>query len=411
MKRVFIISLFIFPLFYNGIAQQSIHLKGRVVHAENGEAISFAHVGLCGKAIGTVSNEDGVFDFKIPPYLINDTLCISSIGFETFKQVISSLSNLELLEIKLEPQPTVLQDVIISDLKITGRRVVQQAIDRIYRNYPTHPFVLEGYYRDYLKVNNEYAAFLEAAMKVQDMGFKKTDDRTTRAEIYQMRFQDNYQEMYEKYLHKDVGDTLKEVIAGVSAEFHGNEFFNMRYHNPVRNQYEILPFVGVFNHFGESNYDFKIAYYTYVDDEEVYVVEFKPKEEYHYQHISVNGEIFIRVRDHGILRFHYAFFVRDLTKERKVYELNLEYRDYKDKLFLKYLSYVNFFKVYLGYEIGEVSKYREFFVTDIHYPDFESIPKDKSMDKDTPLHQIKVKEDPDFWNNYNTILLRKPYKD
>ena len=89
----------------------------------------------------------------------------------------------------------------------------------------------------------------------------------------------------------------------------------------------------------------------------------------------------------------------------------MEYRDYKDKLFLKYISYVNFFKIYLGYEIGEISKYREFFVTDIHYPKFEAITKEESVNHTTPLHQLSIKEDPEFWNNYNLILQQKPYKD
>jgi len=410
MKRIFIIKFFLLFLIYQSSAQQSIHLKGKIINAGSDEGVSYAHVGLCNKAIGTVSNEDGEFDFKIAPYLINDTLCISAIGFRTFKEVISQISDFELIAIKLEPQTSMLQDVIISDELITGRRVVQKAISRIYANYSLKPFVLEGYYRDYLNVNNNYEALLEAAVKVQDMGFKKPDSKT-RVELDQMRFQDNYEEMYDKYLHKDEDDTLKEVMAGVSTEFFGNDFFNMRYHNPVRNQYDILPFVGVFNNFAESNYDFDIAYYTYIDSEEVYVIRFKPKAEYNYLHISVNGEMFIRVRDHGILKFHYAFFVRDFTKERKVYELNLEYRDYNGKLFLKYLSYVNFFKIYLGYEIGEVSKYREFFVTNIQFPDFESIPKNMVMNRETPLHRIPVKDDPDFWNNYNIILLQTPYKD
>jgi hypothetical protein len=410
MKRIIILEFFLIVLFYQGIAQESIILKGRVINFESEEGVSFAHVGLCGKAIGTISNEEGYFELKIAPYLINDTLCISAIGFKTFRKVINNIPEFELITVKLVPQTSVLQDVIISDKRITGRRVVEKAISRIYKNHPLKPFVIEGYYRDYLKRNNQYTSFLEAALTVQDMGYKRSDGKT-RVVLNQMRFQDNYDENYKKYLYKDENDTLKEVMAGVSTEFFANEFYNMRYHNPVRNQNEMLPFVGVFHNFSESNYDFKIAYYTYVENDEVYVIHFKPKAEYNYLHINVVGEIFIRVKDHAILKFHYSFFVRDFTNERKVYELDLEYRDYQGKLFLKYLSYVNFFKIYLGYEIGEIQQYREFFVTDIHYPEIADIPKEASIDKQKPLHLITVEEDPDFWDNYNRILLTKPYKD
>jgi len=410
MKRTLIVTFFPIFLFFQGFGQESIHLKGSVINLDSEEKVSFAHVGICGKAIGTVSNEEGYFEIKIAPYLINDTLCISAIGFKTYRKVISEIADLEILAVKLEPQTSVLQDVIISDEKITGRRVVQKAISRIYKNYPMNPYVMEGYYRDYLKKNNQHTSFLEAAMTVQDMGFKRSDSKT-RVKLNQMRFQENYDENYKKYLHKDENDTLKEVMAGVSTEFFANEFYNMRFHNPIRNQHEILPFVGVFHNFAESNYEFSIAYYTFVEKDEVYVIRFKPKAEYNYLHINVIGEIFIRVKDHAILKFHYAFFVRDFTTERKVYELDLEYREYEGKMFLKYLSYVNFFKIYLGYEIGEIQQYREFFVTDIHYPKFESIPKEVSIDKQQPLHLISIEEDPDFWDNFNIILLSKPYKD
>lgn len=409
MKRVFTVCFFVFLLF-EVYGQQSIQIKGKIINPDNNDRVPFAHVGLCNKAMGTVANEDGEFDFKIPPYLVNDTLCVSAMGFTTFRRVVSELMGQENITINLEPLTTVLQDVIISDSKITGRRVVEKAISSIYKNYPLKPFILDGYYRDYLKRNNQYTSFLEAAVRVQDMGFRKTDN-TTRVELIQIRHDENYEENYEKYLTKSEEDTLKEVMAGVSTEFYTNEFYNMRYHNPVRNQFDILPFVGVFNNFHKSNYNFEIAYYTYVEDEEVYVIRFKPKPEYNYQHINVFGEIFIRVRDHAILKFNYSFFVRDLTRERKVYELNLEYRDYNGKLFLKYLSYVNFFKIYLGYEIGEISKYREFFVTDIHYPKIEAIPKENSMDKELPIHRIPVTPVPDFWNNYNITLQETPYKD
>ena len=410
MKRVLFSIFIILFIVYQGVAQESIILKGNIINSDNKTAVSFAHVGLCNKAIGTVSNEDGIFEFKIPPYLINDTLCSSAIGFVTYSERISNLMNTESMNIKLDPQTSVLQEVIISDDKITGRRVVEKAISRIYKNYPLKPFQLEGYYRDYMKRNNFHDSFLEGAITVQDMGYKKSDEKT-RVRIDQLRFQENYKETYEKYLHKDENDTLKEVMAGVSTEFFANEFYNMRYHNPVRNQYETLPFVGVFHNFHQSNYEFDIAYYTYVEEDEVYVIRFKPKAEYNYLHINVKGEIFIRVRDHGILKFHYSFYVRDLDKERKVYELNLEYRDYVDKLFLKYISYVNFFKIYLGYEIGEISKYREFFVTDIHYPDYEEISKEESIDNTIPLHQLRIEEDPDFWNNFNLILQEQPVID
>ena len=410
MKRVVVLIIFSFLCFSIGSAQQNLQVKGIVIDMKNGNAVPFAHVGICDKAIGTVSNVDGAFILKIAPYYLNDTLCVSAIGFHTYKIVISKIQKDDDKIIELIPQTSVLQEVIISDKKITGKRVVQKAIDRIYKNYPSKKFILDGYYKDYLKRNNEYISLLEGAFSVQDMGFRTLDTKT-RLKIHQMRYSESYVKNYEKYLFKAADDTLKEVIEGVSPMFYANEFFNMRYHNPIRNKNDIVPFVGIFNDFSESNYEFDIAYYTYVDGEEVYVVTFKPKSEYNYQHINVFGEIYIRVKDHAIMKFNYNYYVIKLGDERKMYELNLEYREYEGKMFLKYISYVNFFKIYLGYEIGEISQFREFFVTDIKYNTKENISKEESISKSSPLHTIEAPNNIDFWNNYNIILLETPYKD
>ena len=321
MKRVLLIVTLLFANLYV-LAQQNIVLKGQIFDAKTGEPVPFAHVGLCEKAIGTVSNEDGVFELKMAPYLLYDTLCISVIGYETYRQQVNEVNEANFINVDLEPFTSVLQDVIISGDKITGKRVLEKAIRRIYRNYPNNPFQLEGYYRDYLKKNNDYISFLEGAILVEDPGFRKPDSKS-KVVISQMRVSDKYLENYEKYLHKDPEDTLKEIMEGISPVFYGNEFFNMRFHDPIRNQLETVPFVGQFSNFHASNYEFEIAYYTYVDNDEVYVITFKPNPKYQYPHIRAVGEIYIRVKDYAILKFNYNFYVSKFGDEKKWYELNI----------------------------------------------------------------------------------------
>jgi len=409
MKRVILITLLFFT-FFSVYGQTHIIIEGEIIEKESGEAVSFAHIGLCDKAIGTVSNQNGEFELKIPPYYINDSLCISAIGYKTYRNLVSKLTTIDPLIIELQSEISVLQEVIISDDKITGKRVLEKAIKRISKNYPTQPFQLEGYYRDYLKKNNEHISFLEGAITVQDRGIN-TSEAKSLIKIIQLRNSDNYLENYNNYLRKDENDTLKEVLEGESAFYWGNEFSNMRYHNPIRNRFENVPFLGQFNNFYASSYQFDIAYYTYVDEEEVYVIKFKPNDLYKYHHVQADGEIFIRVKDYAILKFNYNFYVSKFGDKKKWYELNIEYREFKEQLFLKYISHVNYFKIYTGLEIAELYQYREFFVTDIHFPDFEPISKAETIDKSVPLHEHEAPNDIDFWYNYNIILLEKPLKD
>ncbi len=408
MKRV-LLFLLLFFISLSGFSQKNLIITGRVIDKESGEGVSFSHIGICGKAIGTVSNVNGEFEIKIPPYYLHDSICISSIGYKTFRKEIEQLLGIDPLIINLSQEISVLQEVIISDDAITGKRVLEKAINSIPRNYARKSYLLDGYYRDYLKKNNEYISFLEGAFTIQDNGIN-SNEANSRIRINQLRYNDPYIENYKTYLHKAKDDTLKVLLEGVSPFFWGNEFSNMRYHNPVRNRFESVPFIGEFNNFYNSNYQFDIAYYTYFNDEEVYVLKFKPNELFRYHHVQADGEIYIRVKDHAILRFNYNYYVSKFGDKKKWYELNLEYREYQDKLFLKYISYVNYFKIFTGREIAEVYQYREFFVTDIHYPDFEPVPKDKTINKAVPLHRVDIASDHDFWNTYNAILMETPLK-
>jgi hypothetical protein len=410
MKRVILFNILLLCAFSAVYGQNYIAINGRIIGKESREEVGFAHIGLCGEAIGTVSNLEGEFELKVPPYYIRDSLCISAIGYKPFKEQIEKLINTDPLLIQLNEETSVLQDVIIFDEAITGKRVLEKAVNRIPRNYPTKPFLLEGYYRDYLKKNNEHISFLEAAISLQDMGVNSRESKS-RIRINQLRYGNNYKDNYNKYLQKDEEDTLKEVLEGESTFYWGNEFSNMRYHDPIRNRYENVPFIGVFSNFYESSYQFEIAYYTYVEGEEVYVIKFRPNDLYKYHHVQADGEIFVRVKDYAILKFNYNFYVSKFGDKKKWYELNLEYRDFQDKMFLKYISYVNYFKIYTGDEIAELYQYREFFVTDIHYPEFEEIPKTATIDKSIPLHAHNAPNDIDFWTSYNVILQEKPLKD
>ncbi len=153
MKRIFFLLAMLMALQGQG---QVITIKGKITDAETGEPISFAHVGICNRSIGSVANDAGEFIFNIPEYVIYDTLCASAIGYETFRYGVRDLAGLSTFDIALQPQTSILSELVIRDERVTGRRIIEKAIGRIKKNYYQKPYVLEGYYRDYLKKNNEY---------------------------------------------------------------------------------------------------------------------------------------------------------------------------------------------------------------------------------------------------------------
>jgi len=406
MKRALVIFFAGFLSCVSVHAQQII-LKGQVRESGSGKGIPFAHVGICKKAIGTVTNENGEFVLKLDAFLGKDTLCISSIGYETSLLAISGIRKNVFTNFDLKPHSTVLTEIVVSGEKITAKRIIEKAVNHIRDNYPVQPFILDGYYRDYLKKDNEYISLLEAAVSEQDPGFKKPGSKA-KVKIEQIRISPDYEKNFAKYCSKDPGDTVKQIMAGFSPFVRGNEFTRMKGNDPIRNYNDDIPMIGEFNRFYDKNLKFDISYKTEMEGRDIYVIKFGPSDPDRYQYVQAFGEIYVRADDYAILKFSFNYFISLLDGKKKIYQLNIEYRDFAGRMFLNYISYVNYFKIYTGDEIADLQQYREFFVNDIRYPDFKSIHDNECIDPSTPLSEYKFKSKPGFWDQYNIVLQEKP---
>jgi hypothetical protein len=389
------------------LCAQQVFIKGTITDEETGKGVSFAHIGVCAKSIGTVANEAGSFEFRIPDSVLDDTLCATAIGYETFKIAISELNGRSIFDITLVPQISYLNNILIKDEKITGRRVVAKAIARIARNYPKNPFVLTGYYRDYLRKNDEYISFLEGVISIEDKGFRKSPDKAN-INIEQIRYSKNYIKYFTEYVSEFNKDSTKLLMHGISPSFKGNEFSNLYYHNPIRNHLQSVPFIGIFDTFADRSYDFEIEYYTYVDDKEVYVINISPGKDFRFTHVSIKGKLFVRTDNFAIVKFNYAYFVTKRLETKKWFELNIEYREFEDKMYLKYFSLMNYFKLLTIEEIAEMHVFREYFVNDIQAKNHEDFDLSLSIDQHLPLYQQNAPNEPQFWMNYNRTLLEQP---
>ncbi|GAA4367999.1 hypothetical protein GCM10023185_40320 [Hymenobacter saemangeumensis] len=108
MKRIFLLPLFLIFAF-SGFGQT---IKGRITDAKSGQALPFVNIGVVGKALGTVSNEQGLFELAFPDRLANDTVRISSLGYDTRNLTLRQLSTQP--QLALSPAPVALAEVQVS---------------------------------------------------------------------------------------------------------------------------------------------------------------------------------------------------------------------------------------------------------------------------------------------------------
>ena len=111
-----VLSLIIIFGFYFFSSFSQIY-SGQLFNIDSGQPIPFVNIGIIGKNTGTVSDVEGRFNIELNSIFDNDTLCISSIGYENIKQLVSDfkdeIGDIDLVKIALSPKVYQLNEVII----------------------------------------------------------------------------------------------------------------------------------------------------------------------------------------------------------------------------------------------------------------------------------------------------------
>src|SRR5918993_5283885 len=121
-------------------------ITGKVFDSHSHKPVAFASVRISGKPIGTVTNANGEFDFRIPETCLSDSLIISHVGYKSFRRKIDHLPK-EILFVGLEAIAVLLREVIIRGEDLTGKEIVAKAVNNLNLNYPTRPYCVEGFFR------------------------------------------------------------------------------------------------------------------------------------------------------------------------------------------------------------------------------------------------------------------------
>jgi hypothetical protein len=137
-------------------------IKGRVLDIHNQQPVSFAGISLPDRSEGTVANLQGDFLLKIDSRHLQDSLAISSMGYETLILPISRIVNRS-QNYYLTPDIIPIQEVIIR--KTNALSLLRNALDNIPKNYCIHPVLLTSFYREIIDKGNQVLAVSEAILQ------------------------------------------------------------------------------------------------------------------------------------------------------------------------------------------------------------------------------------------------------
>lgn len=150
-------------LYFTSICAQEIQLSGILTDVQTNEPLPYAHVGVMGTSVGSVTNSQGEFSVIIPESLASGSLSFSYLGYSTFSTPISSISDHDNMIVGLVPQSIQLQDLVIN---VKKKSLIEEAIERIPENHDQGDMRLSGFWRAQIQNSKKHIQLSETAFDI-----------------------------------------------------------------------------------------------------------------------------------------------------------------------------------------------------------------------------------------------------
>ncbi|TYA78774.1 carboxypeptidase-like regulatory domain-containing protein [Seonamhaeicola marinus] len=165
MNKTYFVLCLVITSFFSLNAQQKQEIRGIILDEFN-EPIPFVAVGIVEKYIGSASTEDGEFSFFITENELQDSLSISSLGYDPFKIKVADFLKLEKKAIVLKETVTELNEVKL----LVPNNYVVTALKKLKENTISTTHQLEFLFRTAVTEGDKAKLLVENYIKVRDRG-------------------------------------------------------------------------------------------------------------------------------------------------------------------------------------------------------------------------------------------------
>lgn len=265
-------------------------VSGVVRDKESRKKLENVAVSLVGTPIGTVTNAEGVFSLKIPHMDTIPQLELSHIGYMNARFSASAPEGSNNMHATILMIPIALQLNEVVAYGNSARRIVEEALERIPKNYPSGESMTSAFYRETVQKGHRYISISEAMLDVYKTSYRQRTSDRDKVQIDKAR----------RLLSQKQSDTLGvKVVGGPNLPL---------FMDVVKNAYAL------FDEETLDYYSFVQEPSVFIDDRLQYVISFRPRVKLDYA--LYVGRVFID-REH--LAFTRAEFELDLSdRERAV---------------------------------------------------------------------------------------------
>ena len=282
---------------FTAVAQEPVEamkteftVSGVVRDKESRKKLENVAVSLVGTPIGTVTNAEGVFSLKIPHMDTIPQLELSHIGYMNARFSASAPEGSNNMHATILMIPIALQLNEVVAYGNSARRIVEEALERIPKNYPSGESMTSAFYRETVQKGHRYISISEAMLDVYKTSYKQRTSDRDKVQIDKAR----------RLLSQKQSDTLGvKVVGGPNLPL---------FMDVVKNAYAL------FDEEMLDYYSFAQESSVFIDDRLQYVISFRPRVKLDYA--LYVGRVFID-REH--LAFTRAEFELDLSdRERAI---------------------------------------------------------------------------------------------
>lgn len=431
-----------------------VELKNKVVDFATLMPIESASIYVKNTTIGTVSNSDGKFILLVPNEFANDTLVISSIGYKSFKALVTEFDNA--MDIFLEEDVASLDEIVLvaETRPKTGNDIVLRALERLPRNLPEEPYLEKGFLRHKERNKKEFKWLIESAITLYDSSYGSKSADNLKINVDQVRKSYDLRDVdslltYTAYLQQKTNirnlksrnlrrDTIRtsslvKAIKWNDTRINGLQNLFQGKLNLVRNSLDSKAL------FGENileNHQFELDTVLVDNDRKIYKIKIKESRDYvnlktrgiFNDGYKAEGWMYIYWDTYAIKKIEYQLVAASPEQKSRSkalfdtqvnHKLVLNYMEYQGKMYPNYIYYETPKLVNVGAKptvpkksIDEITTYDKderfyFTVQEILFTqvilDPEKIQLALTQDWDPDIFSVKP-YNKSFWKNYNTLL-------
>ncbi|MGC9374162.1 MAG: carboxypeptidase-like regulatory domain-containing protein [Bacteroidales bacterium] len=381
---------------HNNLKDSTLQLtiKGKVIDQFSDEPLAYANISIFGKSMGTVTNNDGEFVFKIPAQFLPFNLAISFVGYKNAILPISELSR-DVNIIYLKRANISLQEVVIR--YVEPKNLIREAVEKIPENYSTQDNIYTVFYREIIQRNDDYAAVSEAVLNV----FKSPYTNYHNDHIRLLKSRKN--------IDYSIMDTIFFKLKG---GLHASLYLDI-----IKNSISFIDIDKL------DLYDYKMGNIVKFDNSTAYEIKFSPR--YDLKNESFRGKIFIDTETSAIKAAEFAIEPSAVSKMSQELVVKKNWRVKVKPLSAKYkVSYRTLNNVlHLNMVRGELDfrvknrkrlfadNYKtifEFAVNDIDTTNIDDFKRKELINTEQVFIDQDNEYDADFWGEYNFIQPDEP---